>query len=243
MTQVEFAKYIRQKTKQNSATFTDAEILALAVPTQEDIAKEIIKANEDFFGIEKSINLVADQREYDFIDDFDLEILQIKIVQAKLDGTDWEDPPLIEYDNNTLRINTDEDSIVDFFSNYNGQYNAGYFIFGEKLIILNDSAITAVVNGLKIWAIVYPTKIDSLAGTDDMSQRPASGVGFPKQFHELWARRIIIEWKESQDEPIKLSAREMNYENDFKKALAAIRGLNLDRAILATTPYDDGQDY
>ena len=210
------------------------------MPIQEDIAKEAIKANEDLFGLELTRNLVAGKRNYALDDD----VLQIKIVQAKLDGTDWEDPPLVEYDNNILRINTDEDSIVDFFSDYGDEYNPGYFIFGKEIIILNDSAIIDVTDGLKMWAILYPTKIAALTGIDDMSIRPtATSIGFPKQLHKLWAKKVIIEWKESQDKPVPLTEEERNYDKDLKEALDSIKNLNLDRSILAEMPYCDGQDY
>ena len=238
MTSTEFAAYVRQKTKTNSTTFTDAEILALTVPAQDDIAKEVIKANEDFFGLEVIRNITVSQRNYAFAS----ELIQIKILQAKLNGTDWE--VLDEYDNNTLRINTDNTSIKKFFSDYGNVYNPGYFLFGSEIIILNDSDISAVTDGLKMWAIFWPTKLTSLSGSDDMSVRPsATGVGFPRQFHEILARRVIIEWKESQDPPVKLTARELKYDNDLQEALDSIKGLNLDRSVEATTPYDDGQDY
>ena len=239
MSPIDFAKYIRQKTRTDTTTFTDDEILTLANVIQEDMAKEIIKANEDLFGIELTRNLVADKRNYALADD----ILQLKIVMAKLDGTNWTDPPLKEYDNNDLRINTDEDSIINFFSD-NEDYLPGYFIFGKELIILNDAAIIAVEDGLKMWAILYPTPLSSLTGEEDMSVRPSKiSIGFPRQFHELWARKVIIEWKESQDTPVPLTLREQKFDEDFEKALNAVKNLNLDRSFQASEPYDDGQDY
>ena len=51
MTSKQFADYIRKKTKTNSSTFTDADILLYANIIKDDIAKEVNKANEDYFGI------------------------------------------------------------------------------------------------------------------------------------------------------------------------------------------------
>lgn len=240
MTSSEFKTYILQKTKQDNTTFTDAEILALAIPIQDDLAKEAVNANEDLFGMEIYRDLVAGQRNYAF----DFDIMQIKILQAKLDGDNWEEPPLIEYDNNNLRINTDENSIVNFFNNYDIQYDAGYFIFGKEIIILNNTAIIDVVDGLKMWAILYPKKLTSLAGTDDMSIRSSTtSIGFPRELHKLFADKVVISWKESQDTPVKLSADEEKWHYYLEKAIDNLKNLNLDRSIIANIPEDDGQDY
>ena len=174
MTPTQFASYIRKKTKTNATTLPDADILALAMPIQEELAQMVVEANEDLFGMEIYRDLVVAKRNYAL----DVDLVQIKSLRAKLDGTNWE--VLDEYDNNSIRINTTESDIVNFFSDYKDAYNSGYFLFGKEILLLNDTAIIDVADGLKMWAILYPTVIASLSGSDDMSKRSSTTtIGFP----------------------------------------------------------------
>jgi lauroyl/myristoyl acyltransferase len=66
MTPANFASYIRLKTKTNATTFPDADILAYANIIKDDIAKEVTKANEDYFGMKFLRYLIAGQRGYSF---------------------------------------------------------------------------------------------------------------------------------------------------------------------------------
>lgn len=250
MTEVEFATYIRKKSKTSSTTFTDAEIMSFANSILEELAGEIIKANEDYFGIEVRRNLEANKRNYRFPAE---QLNQMKYLQAKLDGTEWTVNPLVEYDITQIKINTDNDSIKNYFNTarlddtrdaYSNRRDPGYFLFGDEIIILNGEDIPAVVEGLKLWTIVYPAKLTSLNGTDDMSEPPSSiTFGMPRSFHRVWATRVIIEYKESQEKPIPLSETEKNVKNILKDAIKSIKDQNLSRSILGNIPTDDGSDY
>ena len=67
--------------------------------------------------------------------------------------------------------------------------------------------------------------------------------GFPRQFHELLARRISIAYKSSKDRPIPLSEKEKLYEVDLMTQINTMKGTNLDRSITPSAPYDDGSQY
>lgn len=234
MTQAQFASYVRTLTKTNTTTFPDASIIALANVVKDDLAKDILKVNEDIFGMQYLRNLVADQREYSL----PAEILnQIKYVEAKIDGTNWK--KMTETDLNSYGNPTSETDIRYYFS---GKY--AFDIFRASLWLLTGEAITAVTDGLKLWAIQWPEDLSAITGTTDMSvASTTTEVAMPRATHEVWARRVSIAYKESKEKPIPLSERELRVDADWAGVLNSLRGGNLDRAVLATVPKDDGQDY
>lgn len=237
MTPVQFAKYIRLKTKTNAGTFSDEDILTYANIIKDDLAKEITKVNEDYFGIELLRTLKVGVRNYAFPSYI---LNQIKYVQAKLDGTDWK--KLTEFDINTYGRTTDEDSIR---ANWAGK-EPSFDIFGGELIIYNDSPIIDVADGLKLWSIVYPADLANLTDTKDMSSNPTlTTFGMPRQFHYVWATKVIIEYKNSKEKPIPLTEKEQNVQVDLQLALNSLKNMNLDRAIVANIPdrSNNGQDY
>jgi hypothetical protein len=237
MTPVQFADYIRKRTKTNATTFPDADILLYANIIKDDLAKEVTKVNEDYFGMEFLRNLVAGQRKYRF----PLGILnQIKYTQAKIDGTNWK--RLTEFDVTSYQRPTDESSIL---SNWAGK-DPSFDIFGEELAIYSDVAITNVTNGLKLWAIIYPKDLSSLSGVIDMSvPTDTTSFGLPRQLHWVWATKVIIEYKSSKEKPLPLTERELNVNADLQLALNALKAQNLDRTVIATVPdhSNNGQDY
>jgi hypothetical protein len=235
MTQAQFAAYIRNKTRTDATTFTDAEILSYANVIKDDIAKEVSRVNEDYFGIEVLRSLIAGKRNYGFPSYL---LGQIKYLQAKLDGTNWK--RLDEFDVNTYEQTTDETSIL---ANWAG-LDPAFDIFGGEVMIYSDTAIINVTNGLKLWAIIYPADLSALSGTSDMSLNPTTTTfGMPRQLHKVWADKVIIEYKNSQDKPIPLTDAEKNIKNDLEDAISSLKGMNLDRTIVPSVPYNDGSDY
>jgi len=237
MTPAQFAAYIRERTKTNSTTFPDSKILLYANIIKNDLVKEVTKANEDYFGMELVRTLVAGKRNYAF----PTYILNnIKYLQAKLDGENWN--VLQEFDVNSYKGATDEESIQANFLGKKPQFD----IFGGELIIYSGSAIIDVVEGLKLWSMVYPADLTSLTGTSDMSENPSdTEFGVPIELHFVWATKVIIEYKQSKEKPIPLTEREANVNNDLTLAINSLKGFNLDRSIVATVPdkSNNGQDY
>ena len=239
MTPAEFATYVRLKTRTNSTTFTDTDIKAYMVPRQDEIAKAILKTNEDILLIPQKADLVASSitaRDYPFPSDI---LSRIKRVDAQLGGTDW--IPLVEIDITqiTKPIST-EDNITDIFNNLQrtaGNPNGARFDLLRKSIFIYSGTITATTNGLKLWCNTWPTAVTNLASTTDMSVDPSTTThGIPRVFHELWARGVTIDYKESKEKPIPLNERELKYEFDFEKAIVALKHGNLDREVFGYLP-------
>jgi hypothetical protein len=237
MTPANFASYIRLKTKTNATTFPDADILAYANIIKDDIAKEVTKANEDYFGMKFLRNLIAGQRGYSFPSDV---LNQIKYLQAKLDGI--KQKVLFQFDVNTYKRPTNESEIL---ANWSGK-DAEFDIYGSSLYIYSDAAIIDVANGLELWAIIYPEDLASLAGTNDMSvPSTTTSFGMPRQLHYVWATKVIIEYKNSKEKPIPLTEKEANVEADQTLAINALKGQDLNRSIIATVSdsSNNGYDY
>lgn len=172
MTYEQFAQYIRFKTRTNSSTFSDANIILLANIIKNDIAKEIKKANEDIFGMEVSRNLETDKRNYGFPS---YMLSQLKYAQVKLDGENWE--YMDEFDINSYKKPTDEGNIRANWTDKKPQFD----IFGGELTIYSGKPIIDVTNGLKLWTIIFPQDITDLSSEVDMSvPNDTSSFGMPK---------------------------------------------------------------
>ncbi len=235
MNAANFTTFIRTQTSTDSTTLPDPLLRIYANIAKDEIAKEIAKRNEDFFGMPFLTNLVGGQREYSLPD----EILNnIKAVEVKLDGTNWTRAK--EIDLNSYQWTTDEATIEAKFS----QMVPCYDIFRKSLWLYTGAAVASVTNGIKLWAIIYPADLSDLTSVNDLSVDPSTtSHGIPRQFHELWARRVCILFKEGRDRPLALTQREQNYYADLKLALDAISEMNLDRNFTPTRPYNDGSNY
>lgn len=238
MTYQEFATYIRFHTKTDTTTLTDAELVSLANVKKDDIAKEIAKTNEDIFGMQYLRDLEAGVREYSF----PAQILSnIKGVEAFVANGGTVSKKFDETDLTKYRGVTEEATIRQ---NFQGKYQ--FDIFRKSLWLYTGEEIVAVEHGLKLWAIQYPADITTakLSSTDDMSVQPSdTSHGMPREVHEIWARSVIIEYKNSKTKPIPLTEKELNFANDLQSALNALKGTNLDRQNTGSTPYNDGSNY
>ena len=217
------------------AQFSQADKLVLINAFKDVFAGKIAKTNEDIFGMIFTDDLIAGQRTYPLPD----EILNsIKGFEAKLDGANWQ--WLREFDLNSMKKPTDEANILATFAGSNPMFE----LFDRAVTIFSDAAIATVSGGLKLWAIVYPADITDLTSTTDMAINPTNtSHGFPRQFHELLARRVAIAWKTGQDRPKSLNEKELMFKSDFESALNDITGGNLDRSIIRTAPVCTGENY
>lgn len=238
MKYTEFATYIRFHTKTDSVTLTDAELVALANVKKDDIAKEIAKGNEDIFGMWYLRDLEAGVREYSFPANI---LSNIKGVEACVANEGTEFKKFDEFDLTKYRQTTVETDIRQQFS---GKYL--FDIFRKSLWLYTGEEIIDVTEGLKLWAIQFPADLTTgiLASTADMSVDPSTtSHGMPREAHEIWARSVIIDYKNSKEKPIPLTEKELNYENDLQKVLNALKGTNLDRQNLASVPTNTGENY
>ena len=243
MNAVQFAEYVRLKTKTNSTTFTNSDIVIFMRQRQDELAERIIEASEDIILIPQVTSLVADQREYPLPSDI---LSRIKRLEIKFNGTDW--IPLTEIDITEIDypIST-EANITDRFNNLklsgSNPYGARFDLM-RKSINIYSGTITTVANGLKLWCDTYPTAVTDMTGTTELDVDPSTTThGIPRPFHRLWAMGVIIDYRTSQGKPIPLSESEQRYDLLVDEAIVTMKRGNLDREILASVPCDDGWDY
>ena len=122
-------------------------------------------------------------------------------------------------------------------------------ITGRGFKLLNDSAITAVTNGLVIVANVYPEDLTTtdLAGSYDLSvpQDPNKETkhAMPRAAHKVWATMVIIDYKQSKEKPIPLTEQESRIDLMQNEMYDALKFRNRDRTLVPSMPSDTGQDY
>lgn len=238
MKYTEFATYIRFHTKTDSTTLPDADLVALANVKKDDLAKEIAKTNEDIFGMWYLRDLEAGVREYSFPATI---LSNIKAVEACVANGGTEFKKFTEFDLTQFRGVTTEANIRAAFA---GKYQ--FDIFRKSLWLYTGEEILDVADGLKLWAIQFPADLTEakLASTDDMSVDPSTTThGMPREAHEIWARSVIIEYKNSKEKPIPLTEKELVFDKDLALVLSSLKGTNLDRQNMGTVPYNDGSNY
>ena len=237
MTPARLATLIRFRTKTDSVTFTDAEILALFNTFKDELCAEVVEVNEDLFVMRFYRNLIVNQRAYAFPGEM---LTKMKFAEAILDGT--KTTRLVEFDPNSVKgypLNTEADIRATFAGK-----KPAYDINARSLKIFSEDAIIAVTDGLILHATQYPADLSALTGTTDMSVDPsATTFGIPRPMHGSLLDRVVIEWKSSQDKPVPLTEREAAWETNWQKVKDAMKDGNLDREIIPATPVEDGQDY
>lgn len=225
----EFAEYIRQKTKTNTTTFPNAEIVVYANAVKTALALHVAKESEgnDLFGQIYYANLVANRREYPLPD---AKIFRLQGVEAKLDGTNWqkleETDPKLHYD-----FVSDDASIK---ARYAG-YKPAYHLFRGSIWILSGNDITSMDDGLKLWCQILPADITTttLTSSDDLGDDPtATSFGMPFQLHKLWADAIIAEWKEENGRDLTQNELTIKQFLDISNTISALNGFNADRKII-----------
>lgn len=242
MTGSTFASLIRKFTRTNSTTLTNAEIVVFANAIKDELAEGIVaNVDEGYFDMEMTRDLEANIRDYTF----DNTVLKhVKYVTAKLDGTNAK--PLKETDYGKIESSNlalMENSVIK--THYTGR-EPEFLITGRGLTILSDDDIDAVEEGLKVVAEVYPEDIDAddLASSTDLSVPSADDQhAMPRASHLVWARKVSIMYKEAQEKPIPLSENEKKVALSVEDMYKNLRKRNVVRAVKATVPQDDGQNY
>lgn len=214
MTETELAALIRYKTKTNSTTFTDTDILPLVNVYIKDISSRIVEVNSGYFLVPTTFDLVADQREYGLPDDL---LNRMHKLEVKFASGDSRFPAGFIKDYHGSET---ESEIVKNFSNAQGEFA---YTIRRRAIFLLSGTIVDVTDGGRLWYHAYPAVLTGLSGSTDLSVDPSTTTfGFPRQFHEILARLVSIEYKGSQPKPIPLNAKERQVEEDLKIQLDAI---------------------
>lgn len=238
MTPAEFAYHVRFMTRTNSTTFTDAEILALMKIRQDELAKDIIDADEDILLVPQYSDLVANQREYALPPDM---VSSIKRVEIKFDGTNY--IKLHELDISSLQDTILSESLIT--QNFSNEKGGAFYDLSRKSLYIYSGTIASVTAGLRIWSNTFPSAITDLTVTNvDMSVDPTTTtLGIPRELHEIWARGVIIDWKSSREKPIALSDKEQLYKTDKARAVKSLKPQSRERQKTASVPYNDGSQY
>lgn len=238
MTGTELKNLINYKCKTNSTTFTASDMLVLVNLKKDTMASKIQQFRNDVWNIPALDDLVADQREYAFPTDVmnNLVDLELKfsasgnyVKATAVQRTDLDDA-------------LQESRIVNAYTNTEPRY----FVRRKALFILSE-AISAVTDGIKLVYDSFPASLANLTGSADLSADPSTTThGFPREFHELWATSVSIEYKGRNN--IKLSVVERNFERDFQSALEDFGKRVLDEALIGHLPPgeeegDDGFNY
>ena len=241
MTPVKFAVGFRARTRTNSTIFTDINLKDLMNRKKIEVAKAVESADEDYFGTFELDNLKATSttdftlREYPLPNDW---LEQIKGVEAKPDGTNW--VRFIPFDYNMYEKTTDETTILNNFSNNEGE--CYYDLFRGSIWIYTGTISAEVTNGIKLYGFVYPADVTDLTSTTDLSVPSSTGAAIPQAFHDLWLDACVIEWKSSHDRPIPLTDREMLYHANLDNAVKQLRGTNKDYGLDIGLPETDDDD-
>lgn len=235
MTGTQLAALIRKKTKTNSTTYADAEMLVDVNNGKNEIASLIAGENQKYFERRGTISLVANQRHYALSDDILNSITKVEIM-FETGGTYYPSTAKKDYYGSET-----EAEITNNFSNNEGDF--AHVVRNRGLFILSGT-ISSVTSGIRYWFIEYPADLANLSGSTELNVDPSTtSSGFPKQFHELLARWVSIEWKQRNEKP--LTAKEANYERDLEKQLSEISRFDHSLEIIGNLPssadlFDDG---
>lgn len=240
----------RRKSKTNTATFSDSDMLLYLKAKIPQYQADIEATNEDYMGSIEYRDLRATGTDGTYLDgttsylsrEYNLPydmINRIKFVTAKLDGENW--IRLQQYDMNEIKIPFEEENIIANFNNTEGV--AGYEIFRGSLFLLTGEIEAEVTDGLKIWTYSYtavPATIPVASSDDDLD---LDLYGIPETMHELLAVALSLEWKSNLETPVPLTSMEQNYYILYEKALRGLRALDRDLELSFSRPkdgYDNG---
>ena len=230
MSPAEVAAYVRFKTKTNTTTFSNADMLTVANVIKNSICRQALKADEDIFLVPTTLNLVADQREYPLHSTL---LRGIKRVEAQLDGTNWIKLypfDLSDYDEPI----SSETEITNYFSNTEG---GAFYDIMRRSIWIYSGTITSVSSGLKIWQNTYPADLTDMTSSTDMSVDPSTTThGVPREIHEVIAEGIIIDYKTSREKPIALTEREQLHKRNVLEAIQFLKKGTQDEVITGDLP-------
>lgn len=248
MTPEQFAAHVRLHTRTNSTTFTDADMLIFMRARQDEIAEAILRADEDILLIPQYTDLEEDRRDYKFPEDI---LSRIKRAEAKFDGTNWIVLTEIDITEIGTPIATEANITANFNSSQFGEDNpeGARFDLMRKSLNIYSGSIDDVTSGLRLYCDTYPSEITDLSSTTDMSEDPSTTThGIPRPMHRIWAKGVIIDWKQSRSKPIPLTEREQAYEMDLERAIETLKHGNLDREVIGDLPAaddrgDEGFDY
>jgi hypothetical protein len=243
----EIVDLARRKSKTNTTTFSDRDMLLYFKAKVPQFQADIEKVNEDYMGSidVRDLRVTGEgtyvdegetypSREYNLPVDL---IPRIKFVQAKLDGINW--LRLEEYDINDIKIPFKEEYIKETFNNTSGV--AGYTIFRGSLFLLCGEIEEAVVGGLELFGYSYSELPDARVVANSSDDVDLELYGIPKSMHELLATALCIEYKSNLETPVQTTQDEQLFPITYTEKLKSLRKLNRGKEISFSRP-EDGFD-
>lgn len=259
MTRLKFANLVRRYTKQTITSLADADLLLLA-NAEKDNMTELITGRDmkgNYFILPSLDNLIAGQREYAQPDDVLDQIFSVEF--AFSNQVDQFDQlyyvKALPSDFEQWQVSRTEANIQAHYGNSPGML--GYTIQRRALYLLSGDISTAtltdvngvvgsseIVNGIRLRYRSYPSDfLDMTDDTIDMSVDPTpTTFGFPRQFHELLARRCGIVWKAQHPGAVPESMLETMYPTDLEEKLQAMNEPDLGGETLGTLPIQDNHN-
>jgi len=213
-------------------------MLVLVNLMKDEIASRIQQVRQTIWNIPALDDLVLNQREYAFPEDVLNSIVSLEL---KFTAT-GKYVPADTLARRHYKDALEESKIVNNFDNLNPKY----FLRRKAIYILSGSII-AVTDGIKLVYNAFPVNLANLTGVVELSVDPTITThGFPREFHELWARRVSIEYKDANNK--RLSKKELDYDEDLEKALDDFSTADLSASIIGSLPPgsergDNGYNY
>ena len=226
MNGLQLTTIIRRKTRTNSTTYSDADLLVDINIMKDELASRIQQFRQEIWNVPALDNLVANQREYAFPADVLNNIVSLELKFSASGDYVIATPIARRHYKDVIQ----ESKIVDNFDNLDPKY----FIRRNAVYVLSGTII-AVTDGFKLVYNSFPVDLANLTGETDLSVDPSNTThGFPREFHELLARRIGIEYKSNHNQV--LNKKELDYDDDLQKALDDFSIVNLNEEITGAVP-------
>jgi hypothetical protein len=167
---------VRRRTNTDTTSYTDDQINDSLTEWAHLFTTEILDAQDcwDFQGEIAYANLVANQREYTFPTD----ILKIKRIDLKLDGTNWVAARWVDESEISTPISSETD-ITENFSN-----EEPYVSLFDKSLFIFSGTIADVAAGIKIWyneeIIGYDSESADITSFSNSTDRPNIAEAFQR---------------------------------------------------------------
>lgn len=252
MTALKLASRLRKYTKQNSTSLSDADCLLLLNAVKDDLSDLIAQKDigSNYFVIPTLLNLTANQREYALPDDVLDHIVSVEIAFTNTLDAFGGIQYLLAYNDDFSQwgVSRIEANIQAHYQNaskgvaYEIQRRSIYVLSGAiDATTLGSSTITS---GIRIKYRSYPADLTALTDdTVDLSLDPSTtSLGFPKNFHELWARKAAIDWKAEHPGAVPATTLDANYTNDLEMKLDAMNTPDMSADTLGRIPENTGED-
>lgn len=227
MNAVQLASIIRAKTRTTSTTFSDADMLVYVNTFKDELAGRIQQERPTIWNMPATFDLEADKREYAFPEDILNSIVSLELKFAS--SGEYVRARALQAPN---AMALSEAEVTAYHSNL----TPWYFVRRKAVYVLSGP-IVAVTDGGKLVYNAFPASLADLSGTTDLSIDPSTTThGFPREFHELLARRVAIEYKDTNG--MELSSKELAYDEELERKLDEFSTVDLSEVFTASVEND-----